>query len=426
MIAAQLSGSPEPGGHNLTESFLAVRSASLALSTSLEPEDCVVQTMPEVSPTKWHLAHVTWFFERFCLAEHSNAYELYDERYHYLFNSYYYSVGPMHARAERGLLNRPLLRDVLEYRRYVDEALCGLLAERADDPELAFKVRLGLHHEQQHQELLLTDIKHVFFTNPLAPVYAEPRPLAAAEPTALAFVTRPGGCFGIGAAGEEFCFDNETPRHEVLIDDHALGSRLINNAEFGEFIADGGYVEPTLWLSDAWPRVQSGELSRPLYWSEDLEAEFTLGGWRALEPDAPVCHVSFYEADAFARWAGARLPSEFEWELAAERTDVAGNTLDAGYLHPQPVLPAARGAGGVDQLYGDVWEWTSSPYLAYPRFKPLAGSLGEYNGKFMANQIVVRGGSCASWASHLRASYRSFFYPHDRWQFLGIRLARDV
>ena len=408
----------------LAESYVCVRQASMALIAPLEPEDCVVQTIPEVSPAKWHLAHATWFFERFCLLDGDSSYEPYDERFLYLFNSYYYSVGKMHGRAERGLLSRPLLQDVLAYRDRIDEAMLALIAARADDSELAFKVTLGLNHEQQHQELLLTDIKHVFSMNPLAPAYAPQKSSLPPAETRLEFIARPGGRFAIGADGASFCFDNETPRHDVLVGEHALANRLVTNAEYREFIDAGGYDDAKLWLADGWARVQLGELERPLYWSEDLETEFTLGGWRAIEPAAPVAHVSHYEADAFARWAGARLPLEAEWELAAQNCDVRGNTLDSGYLHPLPVGYRSA-AGEARQLWGDVWEWTSSPYVAYPRFTPLAGSLGEYNGKFMANQMVVRGGSCATWAEHLRATYRSFFYPHDRWQFLGIRLAKD-
>ncbi len=412
-----------PSSNTLSELYRRVRGASTALVDNLEPEDCVVQTIPEVSPTKWHLAHATWFFEKFCLLEHQPGYQPYDERFHYLFNSYYHSVGAMHGRTERGLLSRPTLREVLHFREHVDAAMYLLLAARGDDPDLAFRVTLGAHHEQQHQELLLTDIKHVFFTNPLGPAYAPPRARRAASPPPLEFVPRPGGRFAIGAASAEFCFDNETPRHDVLVGEHSLANRLVTNSEYREFMADGGYATAALWLADGWGRVQRGELNRPLYWSEDQEREFTLSGWQAVDATAPVCHVSFYEADAFARWAGARLPLESEWELAAAPIAVAGNTLDSGTLRPLAAAPAAE--PGIEQLWGDAWEWTSSPYVPYPRFMPLAGSLGEYNGKFMANQLVVRGGSCATWASQLRATYRSFFYPHDRWQFLGIRLAQD-
>ena len=409
--------------NDLATDYLKIREATVALTETLEPEDCQIQTIPEVSPTKWHLAHVSWFFERFCLLEYSQAYQAFSEKFLEIFNSYYYSVGQMHRRTERGLLNRPLFSEVLEYRSHIDEAMLELIELGADDPALAFTITLGMHHEQQHQELLLTDIKHVFFTNPLNPVYRAPAPSPTFSATPLRFLNRPAGRFEIGHAGREFCFDNETPRHDVLVNDHSIADRLVTNSEYREFIEDGGYRNSQLWMSDAWARIASENWARPLYWSEDLQDEFTLGGWRAIEPASPVCHVSQYEADAFARWAGARLPTEAEWELAADGTEVRGNTLDRQVLHPEPVGEYSR--GNLHQLWGDTWEWTSSPYSPYPQFQPLAGSLGEYNGKFMANQMVVRGGSCATWASHLRSTYRSFFYPHDRWQFLGFRLAKD-
>lgn len=420
-------------GPGLAADYLRVRQASVGLIATLEPEDCVVQTIPEVSPTKWHLAHVTWFFEQFVLPRFLGDYSVFDERYAFLFNSYYMTVGEMHARPRRGLLSRPPLRDVLAYRDHVDEAMMELIVSRPGDTELEFLVTLGLNHEQQHQELLLTDIKHVLWTNPLGPVYREVPLIERGPAVEHAFLPRPGGRFEIGARGAGFSFDNETPRHEVLVQEHAIGNRLITNGEFRAFIEDGGYGRPDLWLSDGWSQVASGGWKRPLYWSEDASREFTLSGWRAIDDSAPVCHVSFYEADAYARWAGARLPTEQEWELVTDGVPVVGNTLDDGALHP---ITTGIRAGGANprsssgseaplQLWGDVWEWTASPYVAYPRFRPLEGSLGEYNGKFMANQMVVRGGSCVSWADHLRASYRSFFYPHDRWQFLGLRLARD-
>ncbi|MGD2168510.1 MAG: ergothioneine biosynthesis protein EgtB, partial [Gammaproteobacteria bacterium] len=387
-------------------------------------EDCQIQTIPEVSPAKWHVAHTTWFFERFCLLEHMPGYAVCNEKYLHLFNSYYYTVGTMHRRVERGLLNRPLLREVIQYRERVDAAMLDLIHARADDPEFAFLVTLGLQHEQQHQELMLTDIKHVFFTNPLNPVYRQSTGNTHTAALPHRFLDRPAGQFAIGHEGLSFCFDNETPRHDVLVGDHAIGNRLVTNAEFRAFIDDGAYAEPRLWMADAWSLLERTQWNRPMYWSEALDAEFTLGGWQSLDPATPVCHVSQYEADAFARWADARLPTEAEWELAAAATPIEGNTLDSGVLHPVPA--AGSGAATPQQLHGDVWEWTASPYAPYPRFRPLAGSLGEYNGKFMSNQLVVRGGSCASWASHLRPTYRSFFYPHDRWQFLGFRLAKDI
>jgi ergothioneine biosynthesis protein EgtB len=409
---------------SLEQTFRQTRQASIDLIAPLEPEDCVIQTIAEVSPTKWHIAHVTWFFERFCLLEHDPSYRSFDDDFLYLFNSYYYSVGQMHGRAQRGLLNRPLLRRVLEYREHVDAAMLRLIRERQDDATLAQTVVLGCHHEQQHQELLLTDIKHVFFTNPLGPAYAAyERPhTQAASPHR--FVTQPGGRFAIGYDGDAFCFDNETPRHDVLIDEHALGNRLVTNAEYRAFMDAGGYQDSQLWLADGWSTVNAEQWHRPLYWSDDCEREFTLSGWQPIDAAAPVTHVSLYEADAFARWAGARLPLESEWERAANSLPVQGNTLDQAAFHPQAA--SSTDAAPLQQLWGDVWEWTSTPYGPYPRFKPLAGSLGEYNGKFMSNQMVVRGGSCATWASHLRPTYRSFFYPHNRWQFLGIRLAKDL
>jgi len=416
---------PAQAAVSLADYYRRVRRASLDLAAPLAPEDHVVQTIPEVSPTKWHLAHVTWFFERFCLMEHLPGYEPYHEPWLHLFNSYYHTVGEMHARAQRGLLSRPTVVEVHAYRAAVDDAMVKLIERRGDDADFAFLVTLGLNHEQQHQELLLTDIKHVLLMNPLGPAYDSiDRPTS--EPAGpLVFVDRPGGEHTIGAHGDAFCYDNETPRHRVLVGEHRLGNRLVTNGEYRRFIDDGGYSNSLLWLADGWTKIHEAGWNRPLGWSEDLEREFTLGGWRPIDANAPVCHVSFYEADAFARWAGARLPSEAEWELAASEAPVKGNLLDAGHL--QPVSRGARTAdeAAIDQLFGDVWEWTASSYSPYPGFRPLAGSLGEYNGKFMCNQIVVRGGSCVTWSDHIRASYRSFFYPHDRWQFLGFRLAGD-
>jgi ergothioneine biosynthesis protein EgtB len=406
---------------SLAERCQRIRSRTLSLCAPLAPEDTVVQSMPEVSPTKWHLAHTTWFFERFVLAR-DPAYRPVHPDWLYLFNSYYQSVGPMHARGERGLLSRPTLAEVLDYRARIDERLLAVLTRDAD-AETAFVVSLGLQHEQQHQELLLTDIKHVFSVNPLEPAYLDTLPvLHCAEPVPLAFVAGREGIAEIGHAGAGFAFDNETPRHRVLLHPHAVASRPINNGEYRDFIRNGGYRQPALWLTEGWDVVQQRGWTRPLYWSEDLDSAFTLGGRRALDPLAPVCHVSFFEADAFARGAGMRLPTEAEWENIAAESPCAGNLQDSGYLEPQPP-PSAT---GVQQLYGDVWEWTSSPYIGYPGFSALAGSLGEYNAKFMCGQWVLRGGSCATPAEHIRASYRNFFHPADRWQFSGIRLARDA
>jgi ergothioneine biosynthesis protein EgtB len=326
----------------------------------------------------------------------------------------------MHQRPKRGLLSRPLVKEVLQYREHVDEAMRRLLASRSGDPEIGQRVILGLNHEQQHQELMLTDIKHVFSCNPALPaVNPELRLPEVLLGSANRLMNQPAGIFEIGSDSDIFCFDNETPRHETLIQSHAIGSRLVTNGEFLDFIRDDAYGNAALWLSDGWAVVNSRGWKRPLYWSENLESEFTLGGPRELDLQAPVTHVSYYEADAFARWAGCRLPTEFEWELAARDETVMGNLRSAGFW--QPV--AAEGENR--QLFGDVWEWTASPYSPYPGFEPVAGTLGEYNGKFMCNQMTVRGGSCVTADDHIRASYRSFFYPDARWQFLGFRLARD-
>ena len=403
---------------SLADQYATVRSLTLDLCSTLEPEDTVVQSMPDVSPTKWHLAHVTWFFERFVLEAFAPEYRRFNEQYDYLFNSYYYSAGEMHARPKRGLLSRPTFADVIAYRAHVDHAMRALLEERGDDSELCDLVVIGLNHEQQHQELLLTDIKHVLSCNPMmTAMNAELAAPASNAPGAYAYVDGPAGIHEIGATGDGFCFDNETPRHNALLHEHQIGTRLVTNGEYREFIRDGAYSNSNLWLSDGWAAINERGWDRPFYWSEDLESEFTLGGLRQVDDHAPVSHVSFYEADAFARWAGARLPTEFEWEVAAANEEVSGNMLDSGCWQPA--------AGSTRQFFGDVWEWTSSAYAPYPGFVPLDGTLGEYNGKFMCNQMTVRGGSCVTSADHVRASYRSFFYPDARWQFLGIRLARD-
>lgn len=402
----------------LSERYKTVRDTTLSLIADLQPEDMVVQTMPDVSPTKWHLAHVTWFFERFVLEPSSPGYSRFDEDFHYLFNSYYYTAGQMHARPKRGFLSRPTVTEILEYRSYVDTAMQHLLQADALDTRVLQVIELGLNHEQQHQELLLTDIKHVFSCNPLQPAVANSlKKPASSEAGSYTYSTGETGIHQVGADGGGFAFDNETPRHDTLLHRHRIGNRLITNGEYREFIRDGGYTNSELWLSDGWACINEREWNRPLYWNEGLDAEFTLGGTRDIDDNAPVCHVSYYEADAFARWAGARLPTEFEWERAACDKPVRGNLLDSGSWHPA--------AASDEQYYGDVWEWTSSSYAPYPGFVPLEGALGEYNGKFMCNQMTVRGGSCATAADHVRSTYRSFFYPDARWQFLGIRLAKD-
>ncbi|MFL6578018.1 MAG: ergothioneine biosynthesis protein EgtB, partial [Povalibacter sp.] len=376
-------------------------------------------------PAKWHLAHTSWFFEHFVLKPHAHHYRLFNDAFGYLFNSYYQTVGPMHERPQRGLLTRPSVAEVKRYRAHVDEHMERLLNREDCAERVGELVTLGLNHEEQHQELMFTDLKHLFFNNPLRPVYrSAPAHVTASSSEASRFVSFEGGVFEVGATGKEFCFDNETPRHRVLVEPYALADRLVSNAEYLEFIHDGGYRRPDFWLSDGWSTVSSQGWTRPLYWSEALDTEFTLAGVQALDPASPVCHLSYYEADAYARWAGARLPTEDEWELAAGATPVSGNLLghiEEATLHPQP----ASGVSRLRQLYGDVWEWTASPYTAYPGYRAPSGAIGEYNGKFMCNQLVLRGGSCVTPADHVRATYRNFFYPHARWQFMGLRLARN-
>ena len=404
---------------SLIERYQHVRATTLSLCEHLAPEDHVVQSMPDVSPTKWHLAHVTWFFDNFILKPHLKSYRAFNEQFKYLFNSYYYSEGEMHLRSKRGLLSRPTVNEILEYRTRVDDKMRELLVAEESNAEIGQLVLLGLNHEQQHQELLLTDIKHVLSCNPLKPVM-NPALSASPEdnPGEHHFINGVAGIREIGAAGDGFCFDNETPRHRELLHEHSIGSRLVTNSEYSEFVRDGAYSNSKLWLSDGWAVINERGWNRPLYWSEDHASEFTLGGEREIDPHAPVTHTSYYEADAYARWAGARLPTEAEWEVAAAESAIEGNLLESNYW--QPVS-----AAGKPQFFGDVWEWTSSSYSPYPGYKALAGSLGEYNGKFMCNQMTVRGGSCVTSTDHIRASYRSFFYPDARWQFLGIRQARD-
>jgi ergothioneine biosynthesis protein EgtB len=403
-----------------------VRSDTLAWCATLAPEDTVAQSMPDASPTKWHLAHTTWFFEQFLLAHFDPGYRRFREGWDYLFNSYYQTVGPMHSRPQRGLLTRPTLDEVREYRAHVDEAMRILISQRGDDPELQARVTLGLNHEQQHQELLLTDIQHLFSVNPLQPVFRKSQAPPASAPVDLRFIDGRHGIVEIGHAGDGFCYDNEGPRHRELLHPHAIANRCVTNAEFREFIDDGGYRNPALWLSEGWDTVRRESWRHPLYWDDDLETAFTLAGRCAIQPRAPVCHLGFFEADAFARWAGARLPTEAEWEAFAQELPVAGNFADVGALHPLPAAAADRGRAGPLQMFGDVWEWTASPYVGYPGYRPAAGAIGEYNGKFMCGQWVLRGGSCATPAGHVRASYRNFFPPAARWQFSGLRLAKDA
>jgi ergothioneine biosynthesis protein EgtB len=417
------SGSPERKSAALLERYGEVRRATVALAAPLSAEDAQLQSMPDASPAKWHLAHTTWFFEAFVLARAEPPAPPYHRAFGYLFNSYYEAAGPRQPRPDRGLLSRPPLEEVLRWRAIVDERMGALLAGPAPGALLEV-VALGIAHEEQHQELLLTDVKHAFSVQPLRPRYLPEPPAPGGAAPRLAWIPRDGGVREIGAAGAGFAFDNERPRHRVLLSPHALASRPVTCGEWMEFVEAGGYRRPEHWLSDGWAAVQRHGWRAPLYWSEEGGRwwQFTLGGMRPVDEGEPVAHLSFYEADAFARWAGARLPTEAEWEAAAEGRREDGTFADAGRLHPA----AARAGDGLVQLLGDVWEWTQSAYAPYPGFRPLAGALGEYNGKFMVNQLVLRGGSCATPRGHVRASYRNFFQPEARWQFSGLRLARDA
>jgi len=411
----------------LADRYRAVREETVNLAGRLAIEDQVVQPCEEASPTKWHLGHTTWFFERFVLRARQRRYTAADDRYERLFNSYYQTVGPMHPRPDRGILSRPTVAQIHDYRSRIDDAVLDLLEAEPVDSELSGLIELGLNHEEQHQELLLTDAKQVLFANALEVAYdataIAPRGTGTVE---LEFQFQPAGFAELGAGSDGFAFDNERPRHREWLDAHQLANRLVTNGEYREFIRAGGYTTPELWLADGWTILHKRGWDRPLCWSQDLEREYTLGGWRALDNHAPVCHVSFYEAAAFANWAGSRLPTEAEWENAAQAaTPVDGNLRSTGWLHPAAASAGARQRRML-QLWGDVWEWCASAYRPYPKFRPLKGSLGEYNGKFMCNQWIARGGSCVTPPGHVRASYRNFFYPHDRWQFLGIRLAKDA
>ncbi len=412
----------EKSSRVLVRQYSQVRATTMRLAAPLSAEDQMLQSMPEASPTKWHLAHTTWFFETFLLTPYAPHYRPFDQRFRQLFNSYYKEVGPHPNRATRGLMSRPSLDDVHAYRNRVDAAMLDLI-ERADDDVLAL-VELGINHEQQHQELILTDIKHALWSSPLRPASREVGP-----PLSLVHSERQGGevprgchefdggIFQIGHEGEGFAFDNESPRHDVLLRPFRLATRAVTNGEWLEFMRDGGYRRPELWLSDGWDTVCAQQWEAPLYWerSGDQWWHFTMNGTRQVDANEPVCHVSYYEADAFARWAGARLPLEPEWEIAALSHPTRGVMLEDEIFHPRS-----------SQMFGDVWEWTASPYVAYPGFRPAKGAIGEYNGKFMCNQFVLRGGSCATPSNHIRATYRNFFPPQARWQFSGVRLASDL
>lgn len=398
-----------------------VRALSEAICAPLAIEDYVIQSMPDVSPPKWHLAHTSWFFETFLLTPFLPGYEVFHPRFGYLFNSYYEAVGDRHPRPQRGLLSRPTVEEIYRYRAYVDEAMRSLLNDPPELEQVAALVELGLHHEQQHQELLVTDIKHILALNPLYPAYHQSPVSRASTAPSVTWIDYSGGLHSLGYAGHDFCFDNETPHHTVYLQDYRLASRPVTNGEYLEFMNAGGYTTAEYWLSEGWATVRSHHWEAPLYWQK-IDGEWwtmTLYGLQPVNEHEPVCHVSFYEADAFAHWAGRRLPTEAEWERSALQIPPEGRFLECDRLHPQP----ASGHSTPDQLFGDIWEWTQSAYLPYPGFKPAAGAVGEYNGKFMSNQMVLRGGSCATPESHIRATYRNFFPPSTRWQFSGIRLA---
>ena len=403
------------------QQYSQVRLLSEQLCAPLATEDYVVQSMPDVSPPKWHLAHTSWFFETFLLAPYLPGYEVFHPKFGYLFNSYYEAIGARHPRAQRGLLTRPTVAEVYQYRAYVDQAMATLLAAGKEPaPGLKDLLVLGLHHEQQHQELLMTDIKHILATNPLRPAYRSDLATTSSRSTSQKWLSYEGGLQSIGHDSSGFAFDNEGPRHQVYLLDFQIASQLVTNEEYLEFMESGGYQNPEYWLAEGWMTIQAEGWKSPLYW-EQIDGQWfvmTLGGLRSISEQEPVCHVSLFEADAFARWAGKRLPSEAEWEVAAAQEPIQGNFLEQDFLHPMPSTTS--------QLYGDVWEWTQSAYLPYPNFKTATGAVGEYNGKFMCNQMVLRGGSCVTPPGHIRLTYRNFFPTSARWQFSGFRLAQFV
>ncbi len=413
----------EQDAASLTERFCETRALTEALAERLSDADATLQSMEDASPAKWHLAHTNWFWETFLLRDHAPGYALYNEQWPYLFNSYYEAEGDRIARFSRGMLSRPTVDEILDWRAHVNAAMKPLL----DDGAHSDLIALGIAHEQQHIELLLTDIKHALFQNPLGPAMwdGEPEPAMSSGAGDPGWHEHPGGIALVGHSGERFAFDNEGPRHRVLLEPFALARRLVTNRQWDEFIADGGYQDPALWLSDGWAWLLDNAITAPLYW-RDGEA-FTHQGWHQRDPNAPVTHISYFEADAFAAWAGMRLPTEFEWEAIARGQDGehSAPAHDASSGHQIDGAHAPSQHGG-EALFGDCWQFTRSAYLPYPRFAPASGAVGEYNGKFMSGQFVLKGASCATVRGHSRASYRNFFYPHQRWQFTGLRLAKDL
>ena len=405
--------------------YREVRGWSEKICATMATEDYVVQSMPDVSPTKWHLAHVTWFFETFLLKPHCDGYREFDSIYAYLFNSYYNAVGEQFPRPQRGMLTRPTVDHVYGYRKHVDEAMNAWLAQSDFPEELEALVEIGLNHEQQHQELMLTDIKHVLSQNPTYPALFDAKQQGDVTPPPVTWHAFNEGVYEIGYDGDEFAFDNESPRHKQYLNGFEIASRLVTNGEYRQFVEDGGYSDPRYWMSEGWMTVRDRGWKAPIYWVSDVDRwkQFTLHGLAPLHPHEPVSHISYFEADAYARWAGARLPTEAEWEVASIEAPGAGNFVESERYHPAPL----SGCGTeLRQMFGDVWEWTASPYTAYPGYMPSEGALGEYNGKFMCNQMVLRGGSCATSRTHIRPTYRNFFPTDARWQFSGVRLARDT
>jgi ergothioneine biosynthesis protein EgtB len=418
--------SPAP----MSSLFRSVRGATERLAVPLSAEDCAIQSMPDASPIKWHLAHTSWFFETFILAPHLPGYRVFHPSFRMLFNSYYNAVGDKHPRPRRGLLSRPSLEEVRAYRAHVDAAMAELIDRGTLPPGADSLIELGLNHEQQHQELILTDVLHLLWCNPLKPAYSPPSDAADAAGTGsppLQWIAFDEGIVDVGHEGDSFAFDNETPRHRQYLNAFSLASRPVTNCEYLAFVDDGAYRKPELWLSEGWDWVAANSIDAPLYWQRGERGwlEFGLRGLVPLRLGAPVCHVSLFEADAYARWAGARLPSEAEWEVAAYGRPIEGNFIESGSLAPRPADAATAVTAAPLQLFGDVWEWTQSAYAPYPGYRPAGGAIGEYNSKFMCNQYVLRGGSCVSPGSHLRATYRNFFPAAARWQFTGMRLARD-
>jgi ergothioneine biosynthesis protein EgtB len=432
----QIQASPSPAkiDKSLLNSYRQVRQFSEQLCQPLATEDYIIQSMPDVSPPKWHLAHTTWFFETFLLLPYLKNYQVFHPKFGYLFNSYYEAVGDRYPRPQRGLLSRPTVEEVYQYRHYVDRAMDELLKAISVDGELESLITLGLHHEQQHQELLLTDLKYNFAINPLRPAYQcrDAIDVKVRHPHLISisagscnrqenWLNYPGGLYEIGFQGAEFAFDNESPRHKVYLQNYRLASKLVTNGEYIEFIEAGGYNKPEYWLAEGWTTIQTENWQAPLYW-EKIDGEWwmmTLAGMRVVDENEPVCHVSLYEADAYASFRGKRLPTEAEWEVVASQQAIAGNFVETGRLHP-----VAAGEANSNQMFGDVWEWTQSAYLPYPGFQTATGAVGEYNGKFMCNQMVLRGGSCVTSQNHIRSTYRNFFPASARWQFSGIRLAQ--